>query len=160
MTAVGPAAVLDALRGRGWTLAAAESLTGGLLLATLTEVPGASDVVRGGFVVYATDLKHRLAGVDQELLDREGPVHPEVAGALADGARTLCGADVGVGLTGVAGPTEQDGRAVGTVFVAVATPQVRKVVELSPSARSPTRSQIRQQAVDAALQLIAVAVQE
>ncbi len=157
---VGPAAALQALRDRGWTLAAAESLTGGLLLATLTEVPGASDVVRGGLVVYATDLKHRLAGVDQDLLDREGPVHADVAQALADGVRARCQAHVGVGLTGVAGPTEQHGRPVGTVFVAVATPQVRRVVELAPPARIPSRAQVRRRAVDTALELVARAVQE
>ena len=148
------AAVLRALRVRGWTLAAAESLTGGLLLATLTEVPGASDVVRGGFVVYATDLKHRLAGVDTALLEREGPVHPDVAAALAEGARERCHADVGVGLTGVAGPSEQHGRPVGTVFIAVATPQGRTGMALPPQAERLTRTRIRLDAVGAALRMI------
>ena len=79
-------------------------------------------MVRGGLVVYATELKHQLAGVDAELLAERGPVDPEVAAALADGARRRCGADVGVGLTGVAGPDPQNGIAVGTWFCAVSGP--------------------------------------
>ena len=114
--------VLDALVARGQTLATAESLTAGLLCAAVTEVAGASAAVRGGVVVYATDLKTRLAGVDPALLDRVGAVHPDVAGQLASGARDRCGADWGVGLTGVAGPSPQDGVEPGTVHVGVAGP--------------------------------------
>ncbi|MBK1788607.1 CinA family protein [Prauserella cavernicola] len=110
---------------RGQTVATAESLTAGLVCAVLTEVPGSSAVVRGGLVVYATDLKESLAGVDGALLAEHGAVHPEVAAQLAEGARTRCGADWGLGLTGVAGPDPQDGVAVGTVFVAVAGAGVR-----------------------------------
>ena len=106
------------LCGTGETLAVAESLTGGLLAATLVDVPGASQVFRGGLVVYATDLKATLAGVPAELLDERGPVDPDVAVALADGARERCGADWGLATTGVAGPDPQDGMAVGTVYVA------------------------------------------
>ena len=98
------AGVLAALESRGETLAVAESLTGGLLAATLVDVPGASRVFRGGLVVYATDLKATLADVPAELLAAEGPVHPAVATALAVGARRRCGADWGVATTGVAGP--------------------------------------------------------
>ncbi|MEO5833501.1 MAG: nicotinamide-nucleotide amidohydrolase family protein [Nakamurella sp.] len=101
----------------GQTVATAESLTGGLVAAVLTTVPGSSAVVRGGFVAYATELKHALAGVDPELLAREGAVHPEVARQLAAGARLRCGATLGLGLTGVAGPDPQDGRPVGAVFL-------------------------------------------
>jgi len=114
------AAVLAALRGAGATLATAESLTGGLLAATLVDVAGASAVFRGGLVPYATDLKAALVGVDQGLLDRVGPVAAEVAAALAEGARQRCGADWGVATTGVAGPDPQDGHPPGTVFVGVA----------------------------------------
>ena len=96
--------LIGAFAHRGWTLAAAESLTGGLFTALLTEVPGSSAVVRGALVVYATDLKHRLAGVDPVLLAERGPVDPQVAAELADGAPQRCGATVGIGLTGVAGP--------------------------------------------------------
>ena len=97
-------AVLALLRGRGQTLAVAESLTGGLLSATIVDVPGASKAFRGGLVVYATDLKATLAGVPPELLAAHGPVHPDVAAALAGGARRRCTADWGLATTGVAGP--------------------------------------------------------
>jgi len=116
-----PAAVVALLRERGETVATAESLTAGLVTAALTSVPGSSAVVRGGLVVYATDLKHALAGVDEALLAEHGPVHPEVARQLAEGARTRCGATWGLGLTGVAGPDSQDGVAPGTVHVAVSS---------------------------------------
>lgn len=117
-----PARVVGLLRAVGGTVGVAESLTGGLVTAALTSVAGAGAVVRGGLVVYATDLKARLAGVDPDLLARHGAVHPEVAGALATGARRVTGADWGLGLTGVAGPDPQDGRSPGTVFIAVAGP--------------------------------------
>lgn len=117
------AAVLTELTRRGRTLATAESLTAGLLCATLTEVPGASAVIRGGLIVYATDLKATLAGVDRDLLDRHGAVHPEVAAQLASGAAHACDADYGLGLTGVAGPDPQDGVSPGTVYVGLATPE-------------------------------------
>lgn len=111
-----------ALRSRGWTLATAESLTAGLLAATVAEVPGASAVLRGGFVVYATDLKHSLAGVPDGVLARHGAVSGETARALADGAALRCGADVGIGLTGVAGPDRQEGHRAGTVHLGVSAP--------------------------------------
>ena len=114
--------VLEQLRQRGQTVATAESLTAGLLCVVLTEVPGASAVVRGGLVVYATDLKAGLAGVDRQLLAERGAVDPEVARQLAAGARERCGADWGVGLTGVAGPDPQDGVAPGTVHIGIAGP--------------------------------------
>src|SRR5262249_26439093 len=92
----GPAAAATGLIGRlverGETLAVAESLTGGLLAATIVDVPGASAAFRGGLVVYATDLKASLAGVDEDLLAERGPVDPDVAAALAEGARRCCGA--------------------------------------------------------------------
>jgi len=102
------------------TVATAESLTGGRLCAGLVDVAGASDVVRGGVVTYATDTKASVLGVDAELLARRGPVDPDVARAMARGVRRLLGADVGVATTGVAGPGPSDGWAQGTVFVAVA----------------------------------------
>lgn len=124
---LGPAraAAVDAVRrlaDRGETLATAESLTGGLVAATIVEIPGVSAVYRGGLVVYATELKHELAGVPRELLAARGPVDPDVALALAEGARRRCAASWGLSTTGVAGPDPQDGKAVGTVFVAVAGP--------------------------------------
>ena len=127
--------VVRTLAERGLTLATAESLTGGALTAELTRVPGASAVVLGGAIVYATELKHTLLGVEADLLEREGPVHAEVARQLAEGARrrlTVGGraADLGVSTTGVAGPDPQGGRAVGTVYVGIASASGARAVEL------------------------------
>jgi nicotinamide-nucleotide amidase len=96
--------VLETCRGRGLTLATAESCTGGMIAARLTDVPGSSDVVRGGVVAYANDVKAGLLGVPEELLSRHGAVSPEVAEAMARGARARLGADVAVAVTGIAGP--------------------------------------------------------
>jgi nicotinamide-nucleotide amidase len=111
--------VITLLRRAGRTVAAAESLTGGLVVAELTTVPGASYAVRGGVVAYATDLKAALLGVPQAMLDRNGAVYPGVAAAMADGVRQRLGATFGVATTGVAGPDPQDGQPVGTVHIAV-----------------------------------------
>lgn len=116
-------ALLAALAERGWTVATAESLTGGQVAATLVDVPGASRSLRGGVVAYATDVKGSVVGVDPELLAAHGAVHPEVARQLAERVRSVVGADVGLGTTGVAGPDPQDGFSPGTVHVAVATPE-------------------------------------
>lgn len=114
------AAVVGALAARGLTLGTAESLTGGMVCAALTSVPGASAVVRGGIAAYATDLKAALLGVDPALLAREGAVHPEVARAMALGALAALDVDVAVACTGVAGPDPQDGHPPGEVHLAVA----------------------------------------
>nr|WP_179534878.1 nicotinamide-nucleotide amidohydrolase family protein [Actinopolyspora biskrensis] len=113
---------MELLRSSGRTVATAESLTAGLVSVMLTEVGGASSAVRGGLVVYATDLKSGLAGVDPELLAARGAVDQEVAEQLAEGARSRCGADWGIGLTGVAGPDSQDGKSPGTVYLGFAGP--------------------------------------
>lgn len=112
--------VIELLRTRGLTIAVAESLTGGLLVAELVSVPGASDVLRGAVVAYATDLKATLLGVDEALLAASGPIHPDVAKQLASGVRERLGADIGIATTGVAGPDPQDGHAPGEVWVGVA----------------------------------------
>ena len=109
-----------ALLARSETVAAAESLTAGLFCATLATVPGASATLRGGVVVYATDLKTELAGVPEGLLELHGPVSPQTAEALAAGVRARCGATWGVGLTGVAGPDPVDGHGPGRVYLGVA----------------------------------------
>ena len=107
--------VLDILREQGLTLAVAESLTGGMIGSRLCDVPGASDVFRGGVISYASDVKFDLLGVP------EGPVvTEEAARAMAVGARRVIGADVGIAATGVAGPDEQEGRPPGTVCLAIA----------------------------------------
>ncbi|MEU7031717.1 CinA family protein [Streptomyces sp. NPDC046275] len=118
----GAARVLDLLALRGHTLAVAESLTGGLVAAELTGVPGASKSFRGSVTAYATPLKERLLGVDGTLLADRGAVDPEVALQMAAGVRARLGADWGIATTGVAGPDPQDGQPVGTVYVAVAGP--------------------------------------
>lgn len=139
------------LRAAGATVAVAESLTGGLLSAALTETPGASVTVRGGLVVYATPLKASLAGVPPALLAERGAVDPDVAAALAAGVRNRLEATFGVGVTGVAGPDPQDGRAVGTVFAAVAGPHGVRVEALHLSG---DRSAIRAAAVAACIALL------
>jgi nicotinamide-nucleotide amidase len=109
-----------ALLGRGWTVATAESCTGGLLAGRLTELAGSSDYVLGGLVVYANEAKVALAGVDPGLIERHGAVSTEVAEALAEGAREGLGADVGVGITGIAGPGGgSEDKPVGTVCFSV-----------------------------------------
>jgi len=147
------ARLIARLRETGRTIAAAESLTGGELTAELTRVPGASAVVVGGAVVYATALKHSLLGVDAALLDAEGPVHPQVAAQLAEGVRSRLAVDgravdVGVATTGVAGPDPQGGRAVGTVYLGIATAAGTRVVEL---ALQGDRAAIRRATVERAI---------
>lgn len=142
--------VLDHLVRQGATLAVAESLTGGLIGAAFTSVSGSSKSFRGGVISYATDLKHSLLAVPEDLLAREGAVHPEVAAAMARGVASLCGSTYGLAVTGVAGPEPQDGRPVGTVHVAVAGPGGRiwgKDLRLEGS-REGIRVDTVQQAVD------------
>jgi nicotinamide-nucleotide amidase len=117
--------LIAVLTQRGETLAVAESLTGGLVVATLVGVPGASAVVRGGVVAYATPVKHSVLGVSASLLADHGAVDPEVARQMASGVRIALAVDGepatwGISTTGVAGPDPQDGKAVGTVFVGIA----------------------------------------
>lgn len=119
--------LVEGLLAQAATLATAESLTGGLVGAALTDVPGISEVYRGGLVVYATDLKASLAGVPDELLDRVGPVHPDTAAALASGVRERLRATYGLATTGVAGPDPQDGHPAGEVYVAAAGPGTVRV---------------------------------
>lgn len=145
------AALIDALKKKGETVATAESLTGGLVAAVLTSVPGSSAVVRGGLVVYATPLKHELAGVADDLLAEQGPVHPDVAAQLADGARVTCGATWGVGLTGVAGPDPQNGIEPGVVHIGVSGPEIAQVRTIGIDGN---RHQVRAGAVLAALDLL------
>jgi nicotinamide-nucleotide amidase len=140
---------------RGETFATAESLTGGLVAATVVEVPGASAVFRGGLVVYATDLKHALAGVPEDLLAARGPVDPDVALALAAGARRRCGADWGLATTGVAGPDPQNGIAPGTVYVAVDGPGEGTGGEVLRLELAGDRAAVRTESVTRVLRLFA-----
>lgn len=116
------AQVIAALRRSSQTVATAESVTGGLVCAALVDVPGASDVVRGGVVAYAADVKSSALGVEPELIARVGTVDAGVAEAMADGVRRALGATWGLATTGVAGPDPSEGKAVGTVHIAVAGP--------------------------------------
>jgi nicotinamide-nucleotide amidase len=143
--------VLRLLDERGSTLAVAESLTGGLVAAELTGVPGASRTFRGSVTAYATALKHELLGVDAALLSARGAVDPQVAREMAEGVRGRLGADWGAATTGVAGPDPQDGQPVGTVFVAVAGPGGATVSALRLSG---DRTEIRQASVAAVLDLL------
>ncbi len=148
----GAAALVGRLTHGGQTVAVAESLTGGLLAATIVAVPGASVVFRGGLVVYATDLKARLAGVPADLLEQRGPVDPDVACWLARGARDRCLADWGLATTGVAGPDPQDGVPVGTVYLGLARPEGSVLARRLDLAG--TRQQIRDATVAAAIALL------
>ncbi len=129
------------LTALGWTIAAAESCTGGLLVGRLTARPGSSTYVRGALVVYDNAAKTALAGVPAAMIETHGAVSREVADALADGARTALGSDVGVGITGIAGPDGGSAeKPVGTVHVSIATPNDRRHRELHlPGSRSTVR---------------------
>ncbi|MBT2595293.1 CinA family protein [Arthrobacter sp. ISL-72] len=106
---------------RGLTVATAESLTAGMVTAVLADTPGASGMLQGGVVSYQNSVKADVLDVPRELLDAVGSVDADVAAAMAAGARRVCGADIGVATTGVAGPEPHDGKPVGTVFVGLAT---------------------------------------
>ena len=128
----------------GLTVAAAESLTGGLVCSALVDVPGASAVLRGSVTAYATELKAQVLGVDAARLASVGPVDAQVAQEMADGAAQLLGADVAVATTGVAGPGPADGHEAGTVYIAAIAPwgSVWRLLQLEGQ-----RSQIRAQTV-------------
>ncbi len=134
-------AVVAALAKAGQSVAAAESLTGGGVVAALTRVPGASAVVRGGVTAYATDVKRSLLAVSPSLLATNGPVDVDVATAMARGVRDLIGADWGLATTGVAGPEPVGRHAPGEVFVAVAGPDGTSTRTLSlPGGREQVRA--------------------
>lgn len=116
------AQVVEALRARGWRVGTAESLTAGLVASGIADVPGCSDVLRGGVVAYAVDVKAAVLGIPDEVLDA-GVVSREVAEAMAQAARRVLSADVGIATTGVAGPDPHAGEPVGSVWIAVAGPE-------------------------------------
>ena len=147
--------VIDLLASRKMKLALAESLTGGMVASDLVSVPGASNVLLGSVVAYNTGLKSALLGVNSELLAEKGAVDPEVATQMAEGVRSrfslslLLPTDqiLGLATTGVAGPDEQDGQPVGTVYLAIAGAKGPKVWA---HVFSGNRAQIREQTVAAA----------
>jgi nicotinamide-nucleotide amidase len=150
-TAARVAALIDALADSGETVAVAESLTGGLICSTLVNPAGASRVVVGGAVVYSTDVKASVLGVDEALLAERGAVDAAVALQMATRVRSTFGSTTGVATTGVAGPDSQDGIAVGTVFVAVTSDRGDSVEEYHFEG---TRDEIRWSTVDAALTIL------
>jgi nicotinamide-nucleotide amidase len=152
---VAPTAAADLvarLSAAGQTVAVAESVTGGLVSAALTDVAGASVAVRGGVLAYATDLKAQVLGVDPVLLAQVGAVDADVAEQMAGGVRSLMGATYGLATTGVAGPDPVDDKPVGMVYVAVVGPGSSRVKALSLSG---DRADIRAQSVFAVLALLA-----
>ncbi|GGO37914.1 CinA family protein [Streptomyces lasiicapitis] len=150
------AEVLRLLGERGETLAVAESLTGGLVAAEVTAVPGASQVFRGSVTAYATELKQQVLGVDGALLAARGAVDADVALQMAAGVRGLLGADWGLATTGVAGPDPQDGKSVGTVFVAVVGPgsPLRSEGNVAALRLNGNRTEIRTESVRSVLGLL------
>lgn len=153
----GPAAqelateILVLLTESGQTVATAESLTGGLVAAALTDIPGSSAAFRGGVVAYATELKARVLGVDPAMLNAHGPVYGPVAAAMAEGVRQRLRATVGVSTTGVAGPGDSDGFPAGTVHVAVSLADDTVVRTM---ALTGNRDEVRRLAVERALGLL------
>lgn len=144
--------LVEVLRAGGLTLGCAESLTGGLLTAAVVGVPGASDVLRGGVVAYAPEVKTRVLGVDASLVGRVGTVHADVAVAMARGALDVLGCDLAVATTGVAGPGPSEGHPAGTVYVACVT---RQVCEVRGLLVDGDRAQVREVTVRTALELAA-----
>ena len=146
--------VAELLMAGGYSLAVAESCTGGLLGATLTDVPGSSRWFVGGVIAYSNELKTKLLGVDTETLKEHGAVSEPTARAMAEGVQSLTGADIAVAITGIAGPTGgTPQKPVGTVFVAIRAGSTQTVVERL--SLSGSRRAIREKTVLRALELIA-----
>ncbi len=142
------------LRGLGWQIGVAESCTGGLLAGRLTELPGSSDYMIGGITAYSNAVKESVVGVDPELIETHGAVSEEVAVALADGARAVLGADIGVGVTGIAGPDGgSEDKPVGTVCFAVTAVDGRSITRTT---RLPGgRFDVRDRSTTVAMHLVA-----
>lgn len=137
--------LIGLLKSSGLSIACAESLTGGLFASELCQQPGASQVFKGGVIAYQTSIKHDVLGVEQWLIDNYGVVSAEVAQAMAQAALTLFQSDIAVSFTGNAGPTVQDNRPVGMVFMAIATKDKSVVFN---DMLVGDRNRIRQQCVE------------
>ena len=145
--------VIHGCKEKGLTLGCAESCTGGLIAKRLTDVPGASSAFRGGIVSYTNEIKKQVLGVPDELLVQFGAVSSETAKAMAEGARKVLGCDIALSSTGVAGPSRDDrNNEVGTMFVAIATPEGTCVRALHLGAR-PMRERLRTQTASHAFAL-------
>ena len=145
------ASVVGELIAASATLATAESLTGGQVAAAITGVPGSSRAFRGGVVAYASDVKVSVLRVPEQVVKQHGVISAECAQAMATGVRELLGTTYGIATTGVAGPDEQEGKAAGTVFVAVAGPEGVEVASLSLRGSRP---QIQWASVEGVLVLL------
>jgi nicotinamide-nucleotide amidase len=144
--------LIGALIKLGWTVVTAESCTGGLIAAALTEIPGSSAAVYGGFVTYANAAKSRMIGVPPELIEAHGAVSSEVALAMAEGARASAGVDLAIAVTGIAGPDGGSAeKPVGLVHFACATGIGTRLMERRFG--DIGRQQVRVAAADAALEL-------
>lgn len=144
-------ALLTALAEQGLSVATAESLTGGLVAAAITDVPGASLHFRGGVVAYATDIKASVLGVPMRTLQDYGPVSPQTAAAMAAAAASVMNADLGLATTGVAGPDPVGEHRPGTAYIAAAGPQGRTLVRRLDLPGE--RRQVRDACVSAVLRL-------
>ena len=145
--------LLNELRSRGMTFAAAESCTGGLIAKRLTDLSGVSAVFKGGIVSYTNEIKEKLLNVPASLLEEHGAVSAPVAAAMAEGARAALNCDIALSSTGVAGPNSDDrGNEVGTMFVAIATPEGTYVRPLKLGNR-PVRARLRTQTAHNAFDL-------
>ena len=150
--------LLAACRTRGWMIATAESCTGGLLGAALTDLPGASAIFERGYITYTNTAKQHDLGVPAETLERFGAVSEETARAMATGARRAADADLAVAITGIAGPGGSDHKPEGRVCFALATragPTVSETVDFGPLGRAAVRAAAR----DHALRMLARAAQ-
>jgi nicotinamide-nucleotide amidase len=151
-----PEQVILAAVAKGLTIATAESLTAGMVSAALATVPGASGALQGAVVSYQNHVKSGLLGVDAALLERNGAIDPQVARQMAEGVRRSLAADIGVATTGAAGPEPHGGKAVGTVYVGIATEAGSEAAAFSFAG---DRAQIRDQACEAALAALLDAVE-
>ncbi|MGW6457599.1 CinA family protein [Streptomyces sp. NPDC055078] len=140
------------LRARGWSISTAESLTGGMLGAAITGIAGASDYYVGGAITYATESKARILSVAEPVLAAEGPVSAPTAEQMAHGARLLFGSSIAVSTTGVAGPTGQDGKPVGLVYIGVSDD--RRTVSHEFHSTGTSREEVRRQTVGQALAVL------
>lgn len=148
--------LVQVLKDKKLTIATAESCTGGLLGKSITDVSGSSAVYPGGVISYCNRIKHEILGVDQTLLDTLGPVSAPVAHAMARGVKRMIGADLGVGVTGIAGPnSDETGRPVGLVYIAATYGSMTLVREYRfDGDRAAIRAQAAEAAAELALELI------
>ena len=148
--------LVETLKRLEKTVATAESCTGGLLGKSITDVSGSSAVYPGGVISYCNRIKHQILGVDQALLDTLGPVSGSVARQMAEGVRRVIGADLGISVTGIAGPNSDDsGKPVGLVYIAASDEQTTLIRECHfRGDRSAVRTQAAERAAELALELL------